>query len=181
MLRFAAVLVAATGLALVTGPGATAQVQPYQSNDGRGFWNVLPPGSTGLDTAADAAAFQANGTRPRHNNDELKMYANLVYASPGLKRKDLEKYFKDASFGVKPGDVERTYSPRPDVTVLRDKGFGVPHVYGKTRAGTMFGVGYAQAEDRLFLMDVFRKVGRAELSSFAGGANVSTDEEQWLG
>jgi acyl-homoserine lactone acylase PvdQ len=179
MLRFAAAMAAAGGLTLVTGPGASADVQPYQANDGRGFFNILPPGSTGLDTAADVAKFQATGQRPPHNNEELGMYANLVYASPGLQRQDLEKYFKDASFGVKPGDVERTYSPRPDVTILRDKGFGVPHVYGKTRAGTMFGVGYAQAEDRLFLMDVFRRVGRGESASMVGGSAREFDHDVW--
>ncbi len=30
---------------------------------------------------------------------------------PGLEAADIPKYFKDASFGVKQGDVERTYSP----------------------------------------------------------------------
>jgi len=46
----------------------------------------------------------------------------------------------------------------------------------------MFGAGYAGAEDRLFLMDVLRHTGRAELSSFAGGAegNRAMDRKQWL-
>ena len=106
---------------------------------------------------------------------------NLVYATPGLTAAQLPEFFKDASFGVRPGDVERTYSPRPDVTIQRDKGFGVPHVYGRTRAGTMFGAGYAGAEDRLFFMDVLRNVGRGTLSSFAGGAagNRAMDEDIW--
>ena len=39
---------------------------------------------------------------------------------------------------------------------MRDSGFGVPHVYGKTRAATMYGLGYMGAEDRLFTMDVLR-------------------------
>ena len=33
----------------------------------------------------------------------------------------------------------------------------------------MFGAGYAGAQDRLFLMDVLRHTGRAELASFLGG------------
>jgi acyl-homoserine lactone acylase PvdQ len=48
---------------------------------------------------------------------------------------------------VPPGQAERTYSPRSDVTIVRDKAFAVPHVYGKTRDGAMFGLGYAGAED----------------------------------
>ena len=70
------------------------------------------------------------------------MYDDLVYATPGLKPQDIPKYFKDGSFGVKPDDVERTYHPRADVTVVRDRGFGVPHVYGATRSAAMFGLGY---------------------------------------
>ena len=34
----------------------------------------------------------------------------------------------------------------------------------------MFGAGYAGAADRLFLMDVLRHTGRAELASFLGGS-----------
>ncbi len=109
------------------------------------------------------------------------MYGDLVYATPGLKAEDVPKYFKDATFGVKPDDVDRTYSPRSDVTLVRDKGFGVPHIYGDTRAGTMFGAGYAAAEDRLFFIDVLRHLGRGQLSSFVGGAegNRAFDQEQW--
>ena len=36
--------------------------------------------------------------------------------------------------------------------------------------GPMYGAGYAGAQDRLWLMDLMRHVGRGELTSFAGGA-----------
>ncbi len=62
---------------------------------------------------------------------------------------------------------------------MRDKGFGVPHIYGATRDGAMFGLGYAAAEDRLFFMDVLRHAGRGELAGFAGGSNTAMDAEQW--
>src|SRR4029450_3889814 len=87
----------------------------------------------------------------------------------------------DSSFGVPDGEAERTYSPRDDVTIVRDRGFGVPHVYGRTRDGAMFGVGCAAAEDRLFFMDVLRHAGRGELSSFAGGSNQKMDADTWAG
>ena len=91
------------------------------------------------------------------------------------------KYFKDATFGVKPDDVETTVKPRPGVTIVRDKGYGVPHVYGDTDLDVEFGAGYAGAQDRLFLMDVLRHTGRAELSSFIGGSpgNRAMDRTQW--
>src|SRR5256885_625261 len=47
-----------------------------------------------------------------------------------------------------------------------------------TRAGTEFGAGYAAAQDRLWLMDVFRHVGRGQLSGFAGGASANRQLEQ---
>ena len=167
-------------LALASVP-ATAQVQPYQTNDGRGFRNILPSGQNGLFNAAELGTFTSSGARPAHSDDQLRMYGDLVYASPGLTAERLPEFFKDASFGVGPDDVERTYKPRDDVTVVRDKRFGVPHIYGTTRAGTMFGAGYAGAEDRLFAMDVLRNVGRARLSSFAGGAagNRAQDRDIW--
>ncbi|HEV2790648.1 MAG TPA: penicillin acylase family protein, partial [Solirubrobacterales bacterium] len=77
------------------------------------------------------------------------------------------------------GQVESTIEPRPGVTIQRDAAYGVPHVYGDTRADTMFGAGFAGAQDRLFLMDVLRHMGRAELASFLGGANAEADAAQW--
>ena len=156
------------------------QVPGYQADDGRGFRNVLPPGENGLINAPQLAAFAAAGQRPPHSDDQLAMYADLVYSTPGISAANLDRFFKDASFGVKPGDVDRTYSPRADVTIVRDKGFGVPHIYGRTRAGAMFGAGFAGGEDRLFFMDVLRNLGRGRLSSFAGGSNREMDREQWL-
>ena len=65
------------------------------------------------------------------------------------------------------------------MTIQRDSAYGIPHIYGDTRSDTMFGAGYAGAADRLFLMDVLRHTGRAELASFLGGSNASTDAGQW--
>jgi len=153
--------------------------QPYQANDGRGFRDILPSGTRGLYNGADLAAFIATGRTQPHCCDQLGMYSDLVYATPGLQAGDLPRYFKDSSFGVPEGQVERRYSPRGDVTILRDSSFGVPHVYGRDRDGAMFGLGYAAAEDRLFFMDALRNAGRGQLSSFAGGSNASQDHDQW--
>jgi hypothetical protein len=160
--------------------GSPPAPQPYGTNDAGGFLNILPPGENGFDNLAQLAQFEATGARPPHNDDQLGMYSSLVGAAPHIGAAQLGSYFKDATFGVRPQDVERTYSPRGDVTIERDR-FGVPHIYGATRSGTMFGIGYATAEDRLFFIDVLRHLGRAELSSFAGGApaNREMDRQQW--
>src|SRR4051795_13566342 len=176
--RVAAIVVAAVLLAATT---AYAEPQPYGTNDAGGFRNVLPPGEAGTDNALQLAQFEGNSTRPAHWDDQQKLYENLVLASPGLRHDQIGDYFKDATFGVKAEDVASTISPRPGVTIIRDKQYGVPHVYGDTRADVAFGAGYAGAEDRLFLMDVLRHTGRATLSSFVGGANGNRqmDRTQW--
>jgi hypothetical protein len=176
---------------LLAGGAATAApaVQPHGKNDAGGFLNILPPGQNGHADAAQVIAFgglgavfgSGNAPPPPHARDQLDRYANLVYASPTLDPARLTDFYKDAGFGVRPDDVEHRYGPRGDVTILRDRGFGVPHIYGKDRNGAMFGAGYAGAEDRLFLMDVLRHVGRAKVSSFVGGSegNRALDREQW--
>src|SRR4051812_41580951 len=164
----------------LTGAGSGPAPGAYRENDAGGFRNVLPPGENGFANAADLAAFEAGGSHPSHSDDQLPLYRDLLTGYRALDDAGVDRYFKDASFGVRPEDVERTYSPRSDVTIVRDR-FGVPHIYGATRSGAEFGIGYATAEDRLFFLDVFRHVGRGQLSLFAGGApaNRLLDEQVW--
>ena len=163
---------------LAFAPAAAAQVEPYGYGDYGGFRNILPPGQNGLDDLAQAAQFKAAGTYPPHSNDQLGMYSNLTTAVP-ITEAQIPQFYKDATFGVPAGDVASTESPEPGVTIERDSGFGVPHIYGDTRAELMFGIGYATAEDRLFFIDVLRHSGQGDLASFAGGANVAMDEDVW--
>src|SRR5712691_270306 len=109
-------VVAATILCLAPPASATAEVAtaPYGSNDAGGFRNVLPAGENGLDNATQLAEFQLNGTYPPHFKDQLPLYADLLYASPTLTREQISSYFKDATFGVKQGEVASTESPRAD-------------------------------------------------------------------
>jgi acyl-homoserine lactone acylase PvdQ len=167
--------------ALALAAPAAADDAPYGLNDAGGFRNVLPAGEGGTDNVGQLAAFQANDSAlPPHFDDQLGLYTGLVSASPALTHDQIPNYFKDATFGVRPGDVESTEHPRPGLTIVRDR-YGVPHIYGATRGDVMFGTGWAGAEDRLFLMDILRHTGRAQLSSFAGGAagNRAMDRTQW--
>lgn len=195
-IALAATAAAAAALAAAHAPPAAAKAGPegertavrgpapgaYGENDAGGFRNILPPGQGTTVNAVEVAAFVGTGARPPHDQDQLQLYDDLVQRSPALTgRAQLDDFFKDATFGVRPGNVARTYSPRDDVTIVRDRDFGVPHIYGEGRAGAMFGIGYASAEDRLFLMDALRHAGRGRLSSFAGGSpgNRAFDHDQW--
>jgi acyl-homoserine lactone acylase PvdQ len=174
-------VLSAVALAAMLAPNlATAAPAPYGTNDAGGFRNVLPPGENGLDTIGQVFAFKGpEKLIPPHFADQQPLYENLVYGSPGLTEAQIPNYYKDATFGVPAGEVESTIEPKPGVTIQRDKAYGIPHIYGDTRAGTMFGAGYAGAQDRLFLMDVLRHTGRAELASFLGGSNAATDAGTW--
>ncbi|MEV4492103.1 penicillin acylase family protein [Micromonospora coxensis] len=143
--------------------------------------DILPPGQNGNATLVEILGNQSVGTLPRHSADQLGRYADLVYSYAGLKQDQIGSFFHDASFGVPPTQVERDYSPRSDVRILRDRATGVPHITGTTRGGTMYGAGYAGAEDRLFTMDLLRHVGRGTLTPFAGGApgNRALEQSVW--
>ncbi|HEX6359312.1 MAG TPA: penicillin acylase family protein [Actinophytocola sp.] len=140
--------------------------------------DILPPGQNGNATFAELLAHTVSGARPAHSADQLGMYGSLASGYQTLTTDTITQFFNDNSFGVAADDIERSYQPRADVTVVRDKKAGVPHIYGTTRSGTMFGAGYATAENKLFLMDVMRRAGRGQVTSFAGGAEGNRVLEQ---
>jgi len=179
LLRFAVRIVTIAALTTLAAAPAAAAPPSYGANDAGGFRNVLPPGENGLASLAQIFAFRGTGAMPPHFADQQALYENLVYAAPSLTDAQVPTYFKDATFGVPAAEVESTIEPKPGVTIVRDAAFGIPHIYGETRADTMFGAGYAGAQDRLFLMDVLRHTGRAELASFLGGSNAGADAAQW--
>ncbi|MFJ6741964.1 penicillin acylase family protein [Streptomyces sp. NPDC091279] len=161
----------------------TAQVTAANDYCGGQCSDILPPGENGNATLAQILLNQAFGTQPDHAEDQLGPYANLATGSSGLTDAKINTFFNDASFGVASDQIASTEKPagRTDVTIVRDKKAGIPHITGTTRYGTEFGAGYAAAEDRLWLMDVFRHVGRGQLTTFAGGAasNQGLEQEFW--
>jgi acyl-homoserine lactone acylase PvdQ len=151
---------ASSGCLTLTGPAGA----PYQDCGGGQVYNILPPGEAGLVNGAQFATHQLDA----HAADQRSMYADLLQVAPNLTPAQVGRYFKQAGLAPTAGDVARVYSPGPGTVIVRDKSFGVPHVFGSTRAATEFGAGYAAAEDRLFMMDVFRHIGRSTVSSFLG-------------
>ncbi|MBP8257622.1 MAG: penicillin acylase family protein, partial [Opitutaceae bacterium] len=136
---------------------AAADGRYQEFGDTGGFWNVFAPGQTATMTAEELQAnLQDSSKGPKHAFDQIAMYNALAHADPTTITNDaLTTYFKDASFGVAPEQIERSYHPgeNPDVVVVRDTTAGVPHIFGTTRYATMFAQGYTAAEDRLLIMD----------------------------
>ena len=62
-----------------------------------------------------------------------------------------------------------------EVTIYRDE-WGIPHIYANTLEDVFFAQGYAQAQDRLFEMDLSRRAVRGELSEILGKDLLDTDK-----
>ena len=61
-----------------------------------------------------------------------------------------------------------------EVTVFRDK-YAIPHVYASNEKDLYKAVGYLMAQDRLWQMDVLRRVTEGRLSEIFGARLVNTD------
>lgn len=72
------------------------------------------------------------------------------------------------------GGVVEVAGVAAPVQVVRDRN-GVPHIYGQSIADTYFGLGYAHAQDRLWQMEINRRVGAGRLSEIVGPAGLDID------
>ncbi len=110
--------------------------------------NVLPPGQSG------SLSFPKNAT------DQIGLYDGLTPLGGSVKQGDLTRYFKPEPLGLGKEKVVRTEETgRAGLRLVRDR-WGVPHVFGKTRADVEFGAGWATAEDRQIFMELLRGPGR---------------------
>lgn len=53
--------------------------------------------------------------------------------------------------------------------------YGVPHIYAKNEQDAQFALGFVHAQDRLFQMEMIRRVGRGELAAILGADVAKTD------
>src|SRR3990172_7131731 len=60
------------------------------------------------------------------------------------------------------------------VEIIRDR-WGVPHIYASNLRDTFFGVGYAQAQDRLWQMELNRRLASGTLSEVLGEPVLEVD------
>ena len=61
-----------------------------------------------------------------------------------------------------------------EVNILRDE-FGVPHIYATNEEDLYRSIGFAMAQDRLWQMDLLRRVTQGRLSEILGKDQVNTD------
>jgi penicillin G amidase len=61
-----------------------------------------------------------------------------------------------------------------EVTILRDT-FGIPHIYAENEKDLYRAVGFAMAQDRLWQMDLLRRVTQGRLSEILGNKMAETD------
>lgn len=120
-----------------------------------------------IDTATVSGTITPPGAPIEEKQAELNAYDDLVQGYRDLTPEQLTgTYFKDGAWGEL--EVDREYSPRADVTIMRDARWGDPHIYGVTDLGAAFGAGYVAAEDRLPILVLLRALGRAEAFELLG-------------
>jgi len=54
--------------------------------------------------------------------------------------------------------------------------YGIPHIYAQNEADAQFAVGYAHAQDRLWQIELLRRVGSGRLSEILGEPTLKTDK-----
>src|SRR5437660_1221093 len=170
--------VAALALAAAASP-AGAQSPPALTVPAfGGFRSVLAQGEGQSVTATDLAAYEATGNPPDTFVNQQPLYVDIMPHAGTLTASDLDRYYKNTTFGQMPGGVGSVASPIPGVEIFRDKKFGMAHIYGDNRAHVMFGAGYATAQERLFLMDAVRHTAEGNLAELTGPGAASGDSDQ---
>lgn len=73
--------------------------------------------------------------------------------------------------------VETVRIGEANVRIVRDR-FGVPHIYAPSIYGVFYGSGYAQAQDRLAQMELYRRTARGELAELIGESALEQDKQR---
>ena len=61
-----------------------------------------------------------------------------------------------------------------EVEIIRDR-WGVPHIYASTEHDLFFAQGFTHAQDRMWQMDLSRRIAAGRLSEIVGGELIETD------
>jgi acyl-homoserine lactone acylase PvdQ len=138
--RFLAALL--LGLALLVSP-LSASAAPTEKKSKAGADTaryILPPGNYG------GIPFTQNST------DQLPLYAGLTPLRDNVTEADINRLFLPEDFQPI-GQTHEEQTGRPGLRLVYDS-YGVPHIYGQTRADVAFGAGWATARDRGLLLQL---------------------------
>jgi acyl-homoserine lactone acylase PvdQ len=115
---------------------------------------ILPPGNFG-------------GLPTNQNSlDQLPLYDGLTPLRGEVTAADLSKYFLPEDF-LPIGKTHTEDTGRKGLRLVYDI-YGIPHVYGKTRADMAFGAGWTTARDRGLLLQLGRGPARAAVADVPG-------------
>jgi acyl-homoserine lactone acylase PvdQ len=173
-------LVAAVALSL-TAPGARAVATPRVSVPVfAGFNSVLAQGEGYTVNGPALAAYETTGQPPQSFVSQNPLYAGVMPVAGSLTDQSIHRYYKDTDFRQMPGGIASSVSPPGDAgaTIYRDKQFGMAHIFARNRSDLMFAAGYAQAQERLFLMDVIRRMAEGTLASLLGASAAPGDSAE---
>ena len=115
---------------------------------------ILPPGNFGgLPTTANSL-------------DQLPLYDALTPKRDNISGADINNLFLPENF--RPiGATHEENTGRPGLRLIYDS-YGIPHVYGKTRADMAFGAGWTTARDRGLLIQLGRGPARVAVADVPG-------------
>src|SRR6185369_5745980 len=129
---------------LATSPCAAADIARY----------ILPPGNFG------GLPFSANST------DQLPLYSGLSPLRDNITLADIDHYYLPEDFQPIAPAVEEV-TGRAGLQLFYDS-YGIPHVYGQTRADVAFGAGWSTARDRALLIQLGRGPARVAVADVPG-------------
>ena len=133
-------------VALVAFPGAAAAQDTARQ--------ILPPGNYG-------------GLPPNEDSlDQLPLYDALTPLRGNVTRGDIDRLFLPENFAPVGGAREEE-TGRPGLRLVYDD-YGIPHVYGETRADVAFGAGWTTARDRGLLLQLGRGPARVAVADVPG-------------
>ena len=142
----------ASAIVLVAMPAAAAA--HWGGDHGNGKQDiaryVLPPGNYG------GLPFTTNST------DQLPLYSGLTPLRGNVSRDDINRLFLPEDFQPI-GQTHEEATGRPGLRLIYDS-YGIPHIYGQTRADVSFGAGWATARDRSLLLQLGRGPARVAVA-----------------
>lgn len=142
-------------------PALAADAPPAQPME---VGTALPPGNSGFISVTGQAQGMATGdpgAYGEHVDDQREMFWDGDY--------------KDGRFADVSGQTPQT--PKDGVRIYSDDK-GVPVVYGDSGYDAWYGVGYAAGQQRLFLADAVRRLGRGTYAELVGPSGVPVDVQQ---